>query len=85
MYKLVYNYRETKGREVIEREYNYSDEFRLKRNAIHYLREIVQSDYREMGYATGLNKSNELYCINSEISAEGERIVKEWVISVKKV
>ena len=52
MYTLNYHVTETKGTEVIEREYHYSDEYRLKRNAQHYLREVVQSDYREMEYAT---------------------------------
>lgn len=32
MYTLIYYVTETKGTEVIEREYHYSDEYRLKRN-----------------------------------------------------
>ena len=65
MYTLIYYVTETKGTEVIEREYHYSDEYRLRRSALHYLREIVQSDYRERGYATSLLVGG-LYCIKSE-------------------
>ena len=62
MYTLIYYVTETKGTEVIEREYHYSDEYRLRRNALHYLREIVQNDYREEGYATSLFTGG-LYCM----------------------
>lgn len=82
MYTLVYYYRETTGSEVIEREYH-SNEFRLRRNALHYLREIVQSEYREEDFGTeeivgGIN------CYKSEKTDSGERKIIEITIKVKK-
>ena len=84
MYTLNYYVTETKGTEVTEREYHYSDEYRLRRNALHYLREIVQSDYRERGYATSLFVGG-LYCIKSEKTDKGERKTTEIRIKVEKV
>jgi hypothetical protein len=84
MYTLIYYVTETKGTEVIEREYHYSDEYRLRRNALHYLREIVQNDYREEGYATSLLAGG-LYCIKSEKTDKGERKTTEIRIKVEKV
>ena len=84
MYTLIYYVTETKGTEVIEREYYYSDEYRLRRNALRYLREIVQSDYRERGYATSLLVGG-LYCIKSEKTDNGERKTIEIRIKVEKV
>lgn len=89
MYRLVYYYRETTSSkaferdEVFEREYH-SDEFRLRRNALHYLREIVQSEYREEGFGTeqivgGIN------CYKSEKTENGERKIIEIKIKVEKV
>lgn len=83
MYQLVYYYRETTGSEVIEREYHNNFEFRLRRNALHYLLEIVQSDYRENGYGTeqivgGIN------CYKSEKTENGERKIIEVRIKVEK-
>ena len=84
MYTLIYYVTETKGTEVIEREYHYSDEYRLRRNALHYLRKIVQSDYREEGYATTPIVGG-LYCIKSEKTDKGERKTTEIRIKVEKV
>ena len=82
MYTLVYYYKETTGSKVIEREYQ-SNEFRLRRNALHYLLEIVQSEYREDGYGTeqivgGIN------CYKSEKTESGRKII-EVKIKVEKV
>lgn len=84
MYTLNYYVTETTGTKVIEREYHYSDEYRLRRNALHYLREIVQSDYREEGYATTPLVGG-LYCIKSEKTDKGERKTTEIRIKVEKV
>lgn len=83
MYQLVYYYRETTSSEVIEREYH-SNEFRLRRNALHYLLEIVQSEYREEGFGTeqivgGIN------CYKSEKIDNGDRKIIEVKIKVEKV
>lgn len=84
MYTLIYHVTTTKGTEVIEREYNYSDEYRLRRNALHYLREDVQNDYKEMGYTTEV-KIGGLYCIKSEKTDKGELKTTEIFVEVKKV
>lgn len=83
MYQLVHYYRETTGSEIIEREYH-SNEFRLRKNALHYLREIVQSEYREEDFGTeqivgGIN------CYKSEKTDSGERKIIEMKIKVEKV
>lgn len=83
MYQLVYYYRETTGNEVIEKEYRNKFEFRLRRNALHYLLEIIQSEYRENGYGTeqivgGIN------CYKSEKTDNGDRKIIEMRIKVEK-
>lgn len=83
MYQLVYYYKETTGSEVIEREYN-SNEFRLRRNAIHFLLDIVQSEYREDGYGTEQIKGG-INCYKSEKTDSGERKIIEITIKVEKV
>lgn len=82
MYTLVYYYRETTGSEVIEREYH-SNEFRLRRNAIHFLLDIVQSEYREDGYGTEQIKEG-INCYKSEKTENGDRKIIEMTIKVEK-
>lgn len=82
MYKLVYYYKETTGSKVIERKY-VGEEFRLKRRALHFLREIVKECYINDDYATedivgGLN------CYKSEKTVEGNRKVTEILIKIEK-
>lgn len=84
MYKLVYNWRETKGSEVVERKYDYSEEFRLKKDATHEL-QTLQNDYREIGYRAILTKSSRLYCIKSEMTNDEKLKITEWEITVKKI
>lgn len=83
MYKLVYNYRETKGCEVVEREYDYNEEFRLKKDAAHCLHEL-QKDFEEIKYKATLTKSDKLYCFKSEIATDEKLKIMEWEISIKK-
>ena len=83
MYQLVYYYKETTGSEVIEKEYRNNFEFRLRRNALHYLLEIIQSEYRANGYGTeqivgGIN------CYKSEKTENGNRKIIEMKIKVEK-
>ena len=85
MYTLVYYYRETTGSEVIEKKYRSNFEFRLRRNALHYLLEVVQSYYREEeGYGTeqitgGIN------CYKSEKVGNEKRKITELTVKVEKV
>ena len=84
MYKLVYNYRETKNNEVIEREYDYSEEYRLKKDAKRYLSDL-QRDFEEIKYKATLTKSDKLYCFKSEMTNDEKLKVMEWEISIKKI
>lgn len=84
MYKLVYHYRETVDNRRNEyKKYNGSAQFRLRRNALHYLREIIQSEYREEDFGTeeivgGIN------CYKSEKIENGGRKIIEITIKVEK-
>ena len=87
MYQLVYYYRETvDNRRNVYKKYNggYSTQFRLKRNALHYLREIVQSECREDGFGTE-ETSGGIYCYKSEKIENGGRKIIEMTIKVEKV
>lgn len=88
MYQLVYYYTETiNNQETMCKKYNGSynnTKFRLRKNALHYLREIVQTEYRKEDFGTeeivgGIN------CYKSEkIENEGRKII-EITIKVEKV
>lgn len=84
MYTLNYYVTEREGSKVFETEYTNKEEFRLRKNALHYLWEIVQSDYRKCGYATS-HFVGGLYCIKSEKTDKGERKVKEIRIKVEMI
>ena len=87
MYKLNYYGRSIADNADKEQKFEYfgmGEFFRLRRNALHYLREIVQNDYREEGYATSLLAGG-LYCIKSEKTDKGERKTTEIRIKVEKV
>ena len=60
-----------------------NDEFRLRKNALHYVLDIVQSDYREAGYATEARVGG-IFCYKSEKTAQGDRKVTEIIIKVEK-
>ena len=81
MYKL--NYYSKTNEEDSFKYLGMSEFFRLRRNALHYLFEIVQSEYRENGYATEVRVGS-LYCYRSEKDNKGNRIVKEILIKVEK-
>ena len=82
MYTLVYRKKETEGSNISESAFARGD-FRLKKNALHYLWEIVQNEYRETGYATE-EKVGGLYCYKSSKNAQGERMITEEWIKVEK-
>lgn len=86
MYKLNYYSKLTEGLSSKEQKYEYNGEgetFRLRRNALHYLFDIVQSEYISMGYATE-KRVGSLYCYKSEKTAEGDRRITEILIKVEK-
>lgn len=83
MYKLnYYNKATTENGEKFEYQTE-GETFRLRRNALHYLFDMVQSDYREKGYATE-ERVGGLYCYKSEKTTEGDRKIKEVLIKVEK-
>lgn len=86
MYKLNYYSKQTESLSSKEQNYEYlgtGEFFRLRRNAIHYLFDIVQSEYKERGYATE-ERVGSLYCYKSDKSAQGDRKVTEILIKVEK-
>lgn len=86
MYKLNYYSKITEGLASKEQNFEYTgtgETFRLRRNALHYLFNIVQSEYISMGYATE-KRVGSLYCYKSEKTDEGNRRIMELLIEVEK-
>lgn len=86
MYKLNYYVRSIADNANKDQKYEYlgmGEIFRLRRNALHYLFDIVQSEYRERGYATEVRVGS-LYCYKSDKTDEGDRQVSEILIKVEK-
>ncbi len=82
MYQVAYYYKETTGVEVVVSKFQ-CYEFRLKRNALHYVREIVQSEYREKGFGTEEIVGG-IKCYKSEKTENGDRKIIEAKIIVEK-
>lgn len=85
MYKLNYYSKISEGLASKEQEYEYlgtGEFFRLRKNALHYLFEIVQSEYNSMGYATEKIVGG-LHCYKSE-TTQGDRKLMEILIKVEK-
>lgn len=86
MYKLNYYSKLTEGLASKEQNFEYTgtgETFRLRRNALHYLFDIVQNEYRAMGFATEIRVGS-LYCYKSEKTAQGDRKVTEILIKVER-
>lgn len=86
MYKLNYYSKLTTGLASKKQKLEYTgtgETFRLRRNAVHYLFEIVQKEYKAMDYATE-KRVGSLYCYKSEKTAEGDRKIIEILIKVEK-
>lgn len=86
MYKLNYYCKSITDNENKEQKFEHNAEgetFRLRRNALHYLFDIVQREYRERGYATE-KRVGSLYCYKSIKTAEGNRKIIEILIKVEK-
>lgn len=82
MYRVLYYYKETIGKTVEEKVIEGAD-FRLRKNALHYVIDICQSDFREDGYGTeqivgGIN------CYKSEKLESGDRKIMEVRVKVEK-
>lgn len=87
MYKLVYYSRITQGLASKEQDFeridNISVEFRMRRTAIHYVNDIVQQEYRELGFGTETRVGG-IYCYKSERTKMGDRKVTEIIVKVEK-
>jgi len=86
MYKLNYYGRLIADNANEEQKFEYNgkgETFRLRRNALLYLFDIVQNEYRERGYATE-KRVGSLYCYKSIKTAEGNRKIMEILIKVEK-
>lgn len=86
MYKMNYYRKSIADNANEEQKYEYfgtGESFRLRKNALHYLYDIVQSEYKEKGYTTEARVGS-LYCYKSEKTAEGDRKVIEKLIKVEK-
>ena len=83
MYTLVYYVKRTENEKVYENKYP-GEEFRLKKNALHYLREISKECYIESGYAVEDVKSG-LNCYKSRKNAKGVRETIETQVRIEKI
>ena len=82
MYTLVYYVTKEKEGKVFKYEY-VNEEFRLRSNALHYLREIVQNEYKGNGYTTEI-KVGGVFCYKSKLTEKGERETEKILIKVEK-
>lgn len=83
MYTLVYYVRRTEGEKVNENKYP-GEEFRLKRKALNFLREITKECYIENDY-TVEDVKNGLNCYKSKKNAKGVRETIEMRIRIEKI
>ena len=86
MYNLNYYSKITEGLASKEQNFEYTgkgETFRLRRDALRYLFDTVQSEYISIGYETE-KRIGCLYCYKSEKTYEGNRRTIEIVIKVEK-
>ena len=84
MYQIIYYYRETvDNRRNVYNRHETAGKFRLRKNALHYIREIIKQNYIEQGFATeeivgGIN------CYKSEKIENGGKKIIELTIKAEK-
>lgn len=83
MYTLVYYVKRTEGEKVYVNEYP-GEEFRLKKNALHFMREISKECYIENDYAVE-DVKNGLNCYKSKKNAKGVRETIETRVRIEKI
>lgn len=83
MYQLVYYVRKTEDEKVYENEYQ-GEEFRLKKDAVHFMRKISKECYIENGY-TVEDVKNGLNCYKSKMSNKGGRETIETRARIEKI
>lgn len=83
MYQLVYYVKRTEDEKVYENKYP-GEEFRLRRDTLHFLRETSKECYIENGYAVE-DVKNGLNCYRSRENAKGIRETVETRIRIEKI
>lgn len=83
MYTLVYYVKRTESEKVYENKYP-GEEFRLKKNALHFLREISKECYIENDYAVE-DVKNGLNCYKSKKNDKGVWETTETRIRIEKI
>ena len=83
MYTLVYHVRRTENEKVYENEYP-GEDFRLKKNALRFLREISKECCTENEYIVE-DVKNGLNCYKSRKNAEGVRETIETRIRIERI
>lgn len=83
MYTLVYYVKSTESGKVYENKYP-GEVFRLRKNALHFMREISKGSYIENGYAVE-DVKNGLNCYKSKKNAKGVRETVETSIRIEKI
>lgn len=84
MYAIVYYKREmVVGESVVEKEYHRGEVFRLRRNALHYVLDIVRSDLMAEGYGTEPMVGG-IFCYKSERLEKGNRKIIQVRVKVEK-
>ena len=86
MYQLVYRITKTNLTSLKQESYKQEPEgqgFRLRKNALHYLLEILRPEYHTSGYATEVRVGG-IYCYKSKRNENGEREIEEVLIKVEK-
>lgn len=82
MYTLIYYVAETEGQKKVERKYQ-GEQWRLKKAALNFTREIVRETYIEKGFATEDIK-NGILCYKGEVTTHGECKITEVRVIVEK-
>lgn len=83
MYTLVYYVRRTENEKVYENEYH-GEEFRLKKDALHFMRRISKEYYIENGYVVE-DVKNGLNCYKSKKNAKEVREAIETRMRIEKI
>lgn len=83
MYTLVYYVKITESEKVYENKFP-GEEFRLKKNALHFLREISKESYIKNDY-TVEDVKNGLNCYKSIKNANGTRETIETRVRIEKI
>lgn len=82
MYQLVYHYSVSINGEVVERQY-IGEEFRLRKEALHYLLKEVKNEYKEAGYEV-VYRVGGIRCYKNEKTDTEARKIISTIIRVEK-